>query len=86
MKPLWQRILNALGFEYGVPDRPRYVHPSLPYRRVAIIDGTGAETTIGLYWADKDGELVQEIEWPAVWPEWVSRKYAESKGFEIVRI
>ncbi len=56
----------------------------LNYRRIAIIDGAGSETTIGLYWADEDSNLVAEIPWPAGWPEWVSPKWAEAKGYEVV--
>ena len=74
-----KQLLQLIGIEYGEripPNDPTTLH------RVAIIDGSGSETTIGLYWADGDGELVSEIEWPPSWPEWA----VEGKGCRVVRI
>lgn len=90
MKSLLTALLSIFGLrpERGRPSDWACVgsdlYNVLNYRRLAIIDGAGESATIGLYWGDQDGEIIAEIPWPAGWPEWVSPKYAESKGYEVI--
>ena len=54
------------------------------HKKVAVIDGFGQHAEVHLYWESKEGET-REMPWPDDWPSWVSCKFLESKGFEVVQ-
>jgi hypothetical protein len=49
---------------------------------LALIDGAGESAMIYLF-ADADGDDETMLDWPEDWPDWVSRKFLEEKGFEV---
>lgn len=53
------------------------------FRRVAILDGSGASAAVALYWEGSGGDLFP-MEWPSHWPEGVSRAFLESNGFAVI--
>jgi hypothetical protein len=52
---------------------------------VAIIDGAGFETTVGLYWEQSDGSL-REARWPHGWSLSISEAELLARGVKVVRV
>jgi hypothetical protein len=55
----------------------------LKTRKEAIFDFD----EVHLYWSCEEcHDLVREIEWPEEWPEYVSKKFLEIKGFRTIDV
>lgn len=53
-------------------------------KKVAIVDGWGSSTSIGLYLFYDDLDFYADLEWPSDWEQWVTIDFVKSQGFEIV--
>lgn len=52
---------------------------------VAVLDGAGKTATVGLYREYEDCMIEpEELPWPKDWPDWVSIKFVEAAGYEVV--
>lgn len=53
-------------------------------KKVAVVDGCGSTTSIGLYLFYDDLDFYEEVEWPLDWENFVTIDFVKSKGFEII--
>jgi len=52
----------------------------------AVLDGCGESAEIGLYRVTPDDFQENEcLEWPDDWPSWVSVKFLNDLGIEVIR-
>ena len=56
---------------------------SLYVRKVAVIDGVGDSATVDIYEEDKEGNITN-LEWPDHWPSYISTRFLEQQGFEVI--
>lgn len=55
------------------------------FKKVAVIDGIASgQRVVSLYWADRDDEMIEEIDWPDDWPQVVSTEFMEARGYEVI--
>jgi len=49
----------------------------------AVFDGPwwSGNGEVHLYWGNRDGDPVRNIEWPETWPETVDRDFLKARGF-----
>lgn len=52
-------------------------------RLVAVIDGSGSTSTVGLYVEDSGGETVAMLKWPDSWPRTASSEFLRQSGFDV---
>lgn len=53
--------------------------------KVAVIDGVGESAEVLLTVRDADGEVVEELPWPADWPECVDSWFLYERGFYVMQ-
>lgn len=49
-------------------------------KRVAIIDNIQGDADVSLY-IERDNKELEDIEWPADWPQYVTTKFLEEHGY-----
>jgi len=52
-------------------------------KKVAVIDGIGAESTVDIYIEHDNGDI-ENLDWPENWPSWVTTEFLKQHGFEVI--